>query len=133
MEEVRSTDTNGTSMSLLNATNDSTSVSSSENVLYSIMVVELYFKPVICLFGRIGNTLSVITFLRAPLRETSCNIYLVVRSISDNGFLLTLFLIWTSTVFNLRLSHVRGVCETVVFFTYICGCVSIWLVVFVTM
>ena len=36
-------------------------------------------------------------------------------------------------MFNLRLNHVRGVCETVVFLTYICGCVSIWLVVFVTM
>ena len=93
MEEVRSTDTNGTNMSLLNATNDRTSGSSSENVLNSIMIVELYFKPMICLFGLIRNTLSAITFLRAPIRETSCNIYLVVRSISDNGFLLTIFLI----------------------------------------
>ena len=115
------------------ARNVSSRNTSGENVLQVLVLIEVYFMPVICTFGLTGNTLSAITFFRAPLRKTSCSVYLGVRSISDNGFLLALLLIWVSTVFDLRLSQVRGVCQSVVFLTYICGCVSIWLVVFVTM
>lgn len=105
---------------------------SSETALTTMMLVELYCTPVICLFGLVGNTLSTITFFRKPLRRTSCSIYLAVRSISDNGFLLALMLIWTSSVFDLELSRVRGICQTIVLLTYICSCVSVWLVVFLT-
>ena len=112
-----------------NSTNEDPSLSYAAN---AAMLVEIYCMPVICLFGLVGNTLSSITFLRNPLRKTSCSLYLAVRSISDNGFLLALSLIWISTVFELRLSRVKGICQTIVFLTYICGCVSVWLVVFVT-
>ena len=132
MEESLVLGTNNTSSSLQYATNASSKDTSGENVLEILMMVEEYCMPVICSFGLTGNTLSAVTFFRAPLRKTSCSVYLGVRSISDNGFLLALLLIWISTVFDLRLSQVIGVCQTVVFLTYICGCVSIWLVVFVT-
>ena len=117
---------------LQHATNASSRDTSGENVLDILMMLEVYYMPVICSFGLTGNTLSAVTFFRSPLRKTSCSVYLGVRSISDNGFLLALLLIWISTVFDLRLSQVTGVCQTVVFLTYICGCVSVWLVVFVT-
>ena len=115
------------------ATNISSPDTSDSKAFHVLVLIEVYFMPIICTFGLTGNTLSAITFFRAPLRKTSCSVYLGVRSISDNGFLLALLLIWVSTVFDLRLSQVRGVCQSVVFLTYICGCVSIWLVVFVTM
>ena len=124
---------NNTSQYDQHALNVTRSDATGQNVLQVLIMLELYFMPVICVFGLIGNTLSAITFFRAPLRETSCSVYLGVRSISDNGFLLALLLIWFSTAFDLRLSQVKGVCQSVVFLTYICGCVSVWLVVFVTM
>lgn len=127
---VRGANNNSTCLQGVNNVSDGDT--SPNTAVHIAMMAEIYCMPVICSFGIIGNTLSAITFFRNPLRKTSCNIYLGVRCISDNGFLLSLLLIWISGVFDLRLSSVTGVCQAVVFLTYICGCVSIWLVVFVT-
>ena len=131
MEDSLVLGTTNTSAFLQHATNASSRDTSGKDVLETLMMVEVYCMPLIFTFGFVGNTLSAVTFFRAPLRKTSCSVYLGVRSVSDNGFLLALLLIWISAVFDLRLSQVTGVCQTVVFLTYICGCVSIWLVVFV--
>lgn len=100
--------------------------------LATMVQVERFTLPVICIFGLVGNTLSTITFLRQPLRRAPCSLYLAARGLSDNGFLFSLLMIWLSSTFNLRLSQVRGVCQTIVFMTYLCGCVSVWLCVFIT-
>ncbi|XP_045201927.2 C-C chemokine receptor type 1-like [Mercenaria mercenaria] len=109
------------------------SATSSYNQSYTTMIkLEKYCLPVICILGLIGNSLSTITFLRKPLRNAPCSLYLAARGISDNGFLLSLFLIWTSSTFNLRLSQIKGVCQLIILMTYVCGCVSVWLCVFIT-
>ena len=94
--------------------------------------IETYVMPISCIFGLIGNTLAAITFLRKPMRNKSCSLYLAVRSLSDNGFLATLLIIWTSGTFRLQLGSILGICQMLVFLTYVCGCISVWLVVFVT-
>ena len=98
----------------------------------TVMALEMYCIPLISLFGLCGNTLSAITFVNKSLRKASCSFYLAVRSVSDNGFLLALMLTWISGVFELELSRVRGVCQAILLLTYISGCVSVWIVVFVT-
>ena len=97
-----------------------------------IATVEKYAVPIICIFGLVGNTLSFIVFVQKALRRKSCSIFLAARSLSDNGFLITLLIIWTSSVFDLGLSRIVGICQVIVFFTYVFGCLSVWLVVFVT-
>jgi len=100
---------------------------------YNTMVqVEKYVVPTVCVLGLIGNTLSTITFMRIPLRRAPCSLYLAVRGLSDNGFLLSLLLTWISSTFDLRLSQVRGVCQSIIYSTYVCGCVSVWLCVLIT-
>ncbi|XP_052218296.1 uncharacterized protein LOC127835915 [Dreissena polymorpha] len=41
-------------------------------------------------------------------------------------------LTWVSSTFELRLSQVKVVCQCIIFLTYVCGCVSVWLCVFIT-
>ncbi|KAL4220204.1 7 transmembrane receptor (rhodopsin) [Mactra antiquata] len=101
-----------------------------ENV--AISLVEQYTVPIICLSGFVGNALSSTVFLQKSMRKKACSLYLAVRGISDNGFLLTLFAIWTSSVFELRLSKITGFCQSLIFFTYVFACISVWLVVLVT-
>ncbi|XP_052784436.1 rhodopsin-like [Mya arenaria] len=101
-------------------------------VYHAVLNVEKYTLPVICVFGLLGNSLSSITFLKLPLRRAPCSLYLAVRGFSDNGFLLSLLLPWISGTFDLRLSQVKGVCQTIIFMSYVCGCVSVWLCVFIT-
>ncbi|XP_045206809.1 galanin receptor type 2-like [Mercenaria mercenaria] len=97
-----------------------------------IAVVEEYAVPIICIFGIIGNTISAFVFLHKVLRGNSSSLFLAARSISDNGFLATLLTIWASSVYGLHLGSVPGLCQALIFFTYFFGCVSVWLVVFVT-
>ncbi|KAL4219898.1 7 transmembrane receptor (rhodopsin) [Mactra antiquata] len=100
---------------------------------YNFMTnVERYAVPMICLFGLVGNTISFIVFLRKTLRSNSCNLFLAARSISDNGFIIILFIIWLSSTFDLKLSHRTGICQIIITLSYVFGCISVWLVVFVT-
>ncbi|KAK3095955.1 hypothetical protein FSP39_021294, partial [Pinctada imbricata] len=95
------------------------------------IVIRQFVLPIICFFGLFGNTLSVSTFLRNSMRDNSCSVLLATRSISDNGFLLTLFIVWLDFV-NIRIVHLNGVCQLVLFMSYVCSFMSVWCVVFVT-
>lgn len=94
--------------------------------------VEKYTVPIICTFGLIGNSVSAFVFSRRPLRENSSSLFLVARSISDNGFLATLLVIWAASFYNIQIGCVAGLCQILIFFTYFFGCLSVWLVVLVT-
>lgn len=98
----------------------------------TMISVEKYLLPVICIFGLVGNTVSTIIFMQRQLRKAPCSFYLAARGICDNGFLFSILLTWMSSTFDLRLSQIKGVCQAIVFMTYLCGCVSVWLCVFIT-
>ncbi|KAL4220139.1 G-protein coupled receptor 1 [Mactra antiquata] len=120
-------------MSRMNSTRlDNSQIPGYDPAFATIINVEKFCTPLICVCGLIGNTLSTITFLRNPLRRAPCSLYLASRGISDNGFLLSLLMTWVSSTFDLRLSQVKGVCQCIIFMTYLCGCVSVWLCVFIT-
>ncbi|KAH3815510.1 hypothetical protein DPMN_144036 [Dreissena polymorpha] len=94
--------------------------------------VQLLIIPILCIIGLIGNTVSTGIFLHKSLRNNSCSIFLAVRGLSDNGFLTTLLIIWISRAFRLQLGSTHGACRIIIFLTYVCGFISVWMVVFVT-
>ncbi|KAH3844109.1 hypothetical protein DPMN_086361 [Dreissena polymorpha] len=98
----------------------------------SLASAEMYLVPIIAGFGIVGNTLAFIVFRHKSIRENSSSFFLAVRSLSDIGFLVTLLIIWTSSVFGLYLSRILLVCKTLIFLSYVFGCLSVWLVVLVT-
>lgn len=103
-----------------------------DSSITALALVERYTVPLICVSGFVGNTISLAVFLQRSLRKKSCSLFLATRSLSDNGFLFILLIVWFSSVFDLRLSRIEGICQSIIFFTYVFGCVSVWLVVFVT-
>lgn len=90
-----------------------------------------YSLPIVFVIGMVGNTLSMTLFFGKSLRGYSCCILLGARSISDNGFLLTLFVVWLDFL-DVRIFHTSGLCQIVVFLAYICSFLSVWCVVCVT-
>ena len=96
-------------------------------------LTERYCLPFICVFGIVGNCLATVTFLQKSLRQTSCCLYLAARSVSDNGFLFNLLIMWIGGTLDYSLGETQGICKIIMFLTYICGCFSVWLVVFVTL
>lgn len=103
-------------------------VVSTEGVDYHL---RKYSLPFLCLIGFIGNTLSATMFLGKSLRRFSCCIFLGVRSMTDNGFLATLLIVWLDFL-DIRIFHTTGLCHIVVFLAYVCSFLSVWCVVCVT-
>lgn len=95
-------------------------------------LIEMYMIPVLCGLGFIANTAASIVFLQKSLRSSSCGVFLAARGFTDNGFLSTLLIIWVSRMFKLQLGAISGTCCFIIFISYVCGCMSVWLVVFVT-
>ncbi|XP_041355062.1 FMRFamide receptor-like [Gigantopelta aegis] len=87
--------------------------------------------PIIIVVGIIGNSLAVGSFLSKSLRKTSCCLYLGAKSVSDIGFLVSLFIFFLLRVHVTLLNH-QGVCQVTVFLIYFCPFLSIWLVVVIT-
>lgn len=95
-------------------------------------MIETYAVPMTCIIGFVGNSLAVKTFLHKSLRHFSCSIYLIVKCVSDTLFLLNLFGIYTSGIFQYNLNMVRNLCHIVIFITYVSGFLSVWTVLLVT-
>lgn len=95
-------------------------------ILYTIGV------PIICVFGIVGNVLSFRVFIFKSFRNNSSSIYIAALSVSDTGFLVSLFLSWLG---NGRLPLYFGSnpvwCHLMIFVTYACSFLSVWYVVLI--
>ncbi|KAK7090391.1 galanin receptor 2a-like [Littorina saxatilis] len=93
--------------------------------------MQTVFVPFIFVFGVIGNLLAIGCFLSQSLRSTSCCLYLAAKCSSDTIFLAALFVMWLQRV-HVEAVNVQGVCQLTVFFSYVSGFVSVWLVLAIT-
>nr|KAG5697681.1 hypothetical protein BaRGS_000566 [Batillaria attramentaria] len=64
--------------------------------------------PLIFVFGLVGNSLAAGCFLSESLMNTSCCLYMACKCTADTGFLITVFV------------------------SYVCGFMSVWLVLAIT-
>ena len=131
MNETVTETTKGSKL-LIDRSNTSSLLPPETSVHLISYIIEIYLIPVLCLFGIIGNTLATVVFLRKTLRNNSCSVFLAARGLSDNGFLSTLLIIWLSRIFQLQLGTLHSACRIIIFLSYVCGCISVWLVVFIT-
>lgn len=59
------------------------------------LFLDKMYTPLLCLFGSLGNALSLSVFcLESKYRSQSSSYYLSALAISDTGFLLNLFAVW---------------------------------------
>ena len=81
--------------------------------------------PIICVFGVVGNTLSVIVFGSPSLRKAACCYMLASKCVNDTSFLICLFITWLHRV-HVSVFATVGLCQVIVFLTYVNGCLSGW-------
>lgn len=67
----------------------------------------------------------IFSFFVLFLRRLSCSSYLIALSISDNGYLLCLSLIWMDNL-RLYLFHNNGICQMTVYLTMVFSSLSVW-------
>ena len=90
-----------------------------------------YLQPVMCIFGLVGNCLSLIVFCSRKMRRVSSNIYLAALSMSSCLFLIALFLVWLE-IFHVRIVHENVWCHGIIYITYVCSFLNSWFVVCIT-
>ncbi len=99
------------------------------------------YMAMVIILGFIGNSLSCYVFIRSKLRyvfqlkrfeniyfcfrRLSCSSYLIALSLSDNGYLLCLSLIWLENI-HLYLFHNNGICQIAVYLTTVFSSLSVW-------
>lgn len=114
------------------STGNSSAAGDSDNVyVVAVKRMELIGIPIIVIVGLTGNALSAVTFLHQNMRVMSCSQYLAARAVTDSGFLICLFVIWLQYV-GVPIIHTNGVCQAEIFFSYLCGFLSVWFIVWVT-
>lgn len=91
----------------------------------------LYIQPLICGFGFLVNFLATCVFTSKYLRLNSSNFYLASLSGSSCVYMLSVLLAWLEVV-QVPVIHRDGVCQTVVFLTYVTSFLTVWLVTVIT-
>ncbi|CAF1068374.1 unnamed protein product [Rotaria sordida] len=86
------------------------------------------YMAIVIIFGIIGNSISCYVFVRSKLKRLSCSSYLIALSLSDNGYLICLSLIWLENV-HLYIFHNHGICQFGVYLTTVCSSLSVWFTV----
>ncbi|XP_075228461.1 G-protein coupled receptor [Lycorma delicatula] len=94
-----------------------------------INIVQIYYLPIVCIFGGVGNALSVFVFFSTKLRKLSSSYYLSALAISDTGVLIPIFVTWLELVDIIQIFNKPIICQTLVYMTHMCSFLSVWFVV----
>ena len=89
--------------------------------------LNIFITPIIIFIGITGNFLSFLVFTLTHLRRQSSSTYLASLAIVDIVFLLSLGIVWLSWI-RVPLLRKEGWCQIVVYMTYVCTFLSVWLV-----
>lgn len=93
-----------------------------------IDLIFLYLTLPIILLGTVGNLLSVAVFRCTKLRRLSTGYYLTALSLSDTGFLLTLFASWLEMI-GVQAFNRPVLCQLLLYTADVCCFLSPWLIV----
>ncbi|KAL4220101.1 7 transmembrane receptor (rhodopsin) [Mactra antiquata] len=98
---------------------------------YFAKYATIYLQPVIFSAGLIGNFMSFCVFLSKSMRKISSNMYLAALSGSNYGFNLVLLFQWLEMV-KVNMIHMQGICQIIVYLSYVFSFLSVWLIVCIT-
>ena len=91
------------------------------------------YTPLLCLFGALGNSVSVTVFCKTSRhRNLSSSFYLSALAISDTGFLLSLFGVWLDDM-GLSVITTPLSCPLVMYLGQVTCFLSVWFIVAFTM
>ncbi|CAD7002948.1 unnamed protein product [Ceratitis capitata] len=99
-----------------------------DNVAGLSMDLNFYYTPFLTIVGGIGNILSIIVFSITKLRKLSSSFYLTALAVSDNCFLVGLFIQWLN-FFNIDLYNRDYLCQFLTFLSSWTNFCSAWFVV----
>lgn len=96
-----------------------------ETVIYRIQVI---LVPILSITGIVGNLLTVWVLSVSQLRGLSSSFYLTSLTLSDSGFLLSLFFVWLKEV-GVDIYNREVWCQLLTYLSHVTTFLSVWLVV----
>ncbi|KAK6174868.1 hypothetical protein SNE40_013434 [Patella caerulea] len=90
-----------------------------------------YLIPIIIVTGMLGNGVSFLVFLFSNLRSVSSSVYLAALAVSETGFLICAGISWLDSA-GVTSVHVTGVCQMLVYVTYVFSFTSVWFITALT-
>ncbi|ESO98950.1 hypothetical protein LOTGIDRAFT_114048 [Lottia gigantea] len=90
-----------------------------------------YVLPAIIFVGFVANVVSIFIFFGKELRKFSSSVYVLAVLFADTGFLVSLLFVWLE-VLGYGINHTVGMCQFLVYFTYVCSFLSVWYMVCIT-
>lgn len=119
---------NVTLVPLVNSTEPLPPIDSvSSGLLIFVKNANRYILPVIIAIGFIGNVISFLVFRFTALKKISTSVYLAALAFSDTGFLLCVWIVWFDNM-DMHFFHTNGVCQIVVYLTFVFSFTSVWFV-----
>lgn len=92
---------------------------------------QLYYIPVLVIFGVLGNILSVCVFFNTKLKKLSSSYYLSSLAISDTIFLIMVFIAWLVLI-EINWFIIEWVCKLTMYLIYVSSFLSVWLIMVFT-
>ena len=93
-----------------------------------VQALNFYYVPTIIVIGIIGNILIYKVVKKTPLRNISVVYYLLGLAVTDSMFLTSLFVFWLKSI-GIDMVAVSGICQVVLYGTYITSFLTSWYVV----
>ena len=115
-------------ISLENSTGWPTVAAQASPLKATVEIIKLYVMPIIIAVGIIGNTVSLVVFTATKLRSHSSSVYLAALAVSDTCFLLCTLVAWLSRM-GLNAMNIQPWCALVVYLTFVCSFLSVWIIV----
>jgi hypothetical protein len=101
-------------------------------ILEYLSLFEPFYIIILVILGLIGNSIAFFVFTQTKLRQQEASYFLAAISLTDTGFLLTLFTVNLQT-FNLNIFNSHNyMCKLIVFSTYLFSFLSVWFIVMFT-
>lgn len=119
--------TNSSLMALSNSTTSLPTDPVQSGLLIFVKNANRYILPVIIAIGFIGNVISFLVFRFTALKKISTSVYLAALAFSDTGFLLCVWIVWFDNM-DMHFFHTNGVCQIVVYLTFVFSFTSVWFV-----
>ena len=85
-----------------------------------------FYLPPLIASGLLLNTLLIYTLVHSKLKNSSVAPYLLTLGITDSLFLLSLLLIWISTL-KIDIYNAGELCQAITFISYSCVFLSMWI------
>ncbi len=91
--------------------------------------LNMFVLPVLISLGLAGNGLAFMVFMCTHLKYQSSSIYLACLNVADTGFLMCVLISDWMGYIDLHITHVQGMCQIIVYSSYVFAFMSVWIVV----